>query len=80
LPTRLPGGDPNNRRNVWQSDLAGEPVIAVEPVDLAGDGDGSLLDAAMTLVCARCAFETGGGVCRDGVDRDQSSFETVVFG
>jgi hypothetical protein len=55
------GGDPNNRRNVRQSDLAGEPAVAVEPVDLAGDGDGSLLDAAMTLSVSVALSRLAGG-------------------
>ena len=45
------GGD------IGQADLAGEAAIAVEPVDLAGDGDGALLDAAVALVDVRGALE-----------------------
>src|SRR5215211_3663103 len=53
-------GDPDDGGNIGQADFAGETAITIEPVDLAGNGDSSLLDAAVALIHVRGALETGG--------------------
>jgi hypothetical protein len=43
-----------------QAQFAGEAPVAIEPLDLADDGDGALLDAAVALVEIGEGVETGG--------------------
>jgi hypothetical protein len=42
--------DANQRRSLRQAQFAGKAPLAVEPIDLLDDADGSLFDATVTFV------------------------------
>ena len=48
--------DPDDRASVREAEFAGEPSVAIEPIDLAQHRDGAGLDAAMAFVDIGCGF------------------------
>ena len=53
------GRDADQRHDVGKARLAGKTTLAGQPVDLAGDRDGALLDAAVALVDVAVDVEIG---------------------
>jgi hypothetical protein len=43
-------GDPDDRGDARQAGFAGKTAVPIEPIDLPGARNGSLLDAAMAVV------------------------------
>jgi hypothetical protein len=52
--------DANDGGGAWQAQFAGEAPVSPKPIDLARDGDGALLDAAMAVVGIAIGIETAG--------------------